>query len=407
MILFQRAIEANKFSRSDIPATRHDPDTQIRRSQKLAKAGFTHLKSEWPIVLVWGAYFVLLQIGSAINPEVIGPGASLGVLAVIFLVMLAAVFRVVHHAECLARIFGEPYGTLILTLSVIGIEVALITAVMLTGDNAPTLARDTMFSVLMIVMNGLVGLSLLLGGLRYGLQIFNLSGANAYLVVLLPMAITSMVLPTFTQSAAGGGLSGLQTIFQIAMSLLLYGIFLVYQTIGEPATFRQPIVDAPAQDGSAGHDLIPRGIGYHIAGLLLTMLPLVLMSKKFAIYIDFGIAQIGAPVALGGFFVAIMILTPEALAALAAARHNQLQRAVNICLGSALATIGLTVPAVLFAAYVVDLPIELGLDMPEIVLLSLTLGISIVTFVGTRTNALQGVVHLAAFLTYVVLIFDT
>ncbi|MCA0905449.1 hypothetical protein LCM27_03460 [Ruegeria marisrubri] len=145
----------------------------------------------------------------------------------IFGVMLSAVFRVVHHAECLALIFGEHYGTLILTLSVIGIEVALITAVMLTGDNNPTLARDTMFSVLMIVMNGLVGLSLLIGGLRHGLQVFNLSGANAYLVVLLPVAIVSLVLPSFTTSAPGGGLSALQTVFMIAMSVVLYGIFLV------------------------------------------------------------------------------------------------------------------------------------------------------------------------------------
>ena len=363
------------------------------------------LRQEWPTLLLWLAFVALTLIGDALKPEIIGSFLSWLLLALIFAAMLAAVFRVVHHAECLAIIFGEPFGTLILTLAVIGIEVALITAVMLTGDNNPTLARDTMFSVLMIVMNGLVGLSLLIGGLRHGLQVFNLSGANAYLVVLLPVAITSLVLPSFTLSAPGGGLSPLQTGFQIVISLMLYGIFLVYQTMGKPEIFRQPVEEVPTTGGSA-HDLETHGIGFHVAGLLLAMLPLVLMSKKLAVYVDFKIAELGAPVALGGFLVAAMILTPEALAALDAARANRLQRAVNICLGSALATIGLTVPAVLVAGHLVGLPVELGLDPPEIVLLALTFGVSIVTFVGTRTNALQGVVHLAAFLTYVVLIFD-
>ncbi len=364
------------------------------------------LLPEWPIVLIWASYALLTVIGPALRPEEIGYGPSFAVLAVIFGVMLAAVFRVVHHAECLAHIFGEPYGTLILTLSVIGIEVALITAVMLTGDNTPTLARDTMFSVLMIVLNGLVGLTLLLGGLRHGLQVFNLSGANAYLVVLLPIAITSLVLPTFTQSAPGGGLSPLQTVFQIIISLVLYGIFLVFQTIRQPMIFQQPRDEIATFGAPPAHELHIKGVGFHVAGLLLTMLPLVLMSKQLAVYVDFGIEQVGAPVALGGFIVAVMILTPEAIAAFDAARKNQLQRAVNICLGSALATIGLTVPAVLIAAGIVGRPIELGLELPEIVLLALSLSISIVTFVGTRTNSLQGVVHLAAFFAYVVLIFD-
>ncbi|MGI9509755.1 MAG: calcium:proton antiporter [Geminicoccaceae bacterium] len=372
----------------------------------MAQSGLDGLRAEWPIAVLWLAFGFLAIAGDDLKPGVIGSGMSWVMLAAIFSVMLAAVFRVVHHAECLAVIFGEPFGTLTLTLSVIGIEVALITAVMLTGDNNPTLARDTMFSVLMIVMNGLVGLSLLIGGLKHGLQVFNLSGANAYLVVLLPVAITGLVLPSFTTSAPGGGLSPLQTGFQIVMSLMLYGIFLLFQTVRKPEIFQQPASEIPTTAGSSAYDLKIHGVLYHVAGLLLAMLPLVLMSKILAVYVDFKIAKVGAPAAFGGFLVAAMILTPEALAALDAARSNQLQRAVNICLGSALATIGLTVPAVLIAAGFVGLPIELGLAPAEIVLLTLTLSISIVTFVGTRTNSLQGVVHLAAFVTYVVLIFD-
>ncbi|WP_270731075.1 calcium:proton antiporter [Shimia sp. Alg240-R146] len=365
------------------------------------------LRNEKATLLIWLVFVALTFAGDLIKPTAMGSTMSWLLLGGIFGVMLAAVFRVVHHAECLAVIFGEPYGTLILTLSVIGIEVALITAVMLTGDNNPTLARDTMFSVLMIVMNGLVGLSLLIGGLRHGLQVFNLSGANAYLVVLLPVAIVSLVLPSFTTSAPGGGLSALQTVFMISMSVVLYGIFLVYQTAGKPEIFRQPVEELPTTAGSDAHHLETKGIVFHVLWLVLAMLPLVLMSKKLALFVDFKLLEFGAPVALGGFLVAAMILTPEALAALDAARANKLQRAVNICLGSALATIGLTVPAVLIAAHMVGLPIELGLGGAEIVLLALTLGISILTFVGTRTNALQGVVHLAAFMTYVFLIFDS
>ena len=365
----------------------------------------TAIWREWPIALIWAAFALLAAFGASLKPGYIGTAGALIVLGVIFVVMLMAVFRVVHHAECLAAIFGEPLGTLILTLSVIGIEVALITAVMLTGDNTPTLARDTMFSVLMIVLNGLVGLSLLMGGLRHGLQVFNLSGANAYLIVLLPVAITSLILPSFTPSAPGGGLSNLQTVSQILISLVLYGVFLLFQTVQNPVSFQQPRLNDD-QAGDHHHDLQPRSAGFHAAGLLAALLPLVLMSKKLAVYVDFGIAQVGAPVALGGFIVAIMILTPEALAALDSARKNQLQRAVNICLGAALATIGLTVPAVLIAAYFVGLPIELGLTPAGVVVLTMSLAISIVTFVGTRTNSLQGVVHLAVFFAYVILIFD-
>ena len=363
---------------------------------------------EWPIALIWLAYFFMTQAGPFLKPDVIGVLGSYILLAVIFAVMLLAVFRVVHHAECLAEIFGEPFGTLVLTLSVIGIEVAVITAVMLTGDNNPTLARDTMFSVLMIVMNGLVGLSLLFGGWRHGLQVFNLSGANAYLIVLLPVAVTGLVLPSFTTSEPGGALSPLQTVFQITISFVLYGVFLLFQTVQSPKAFQQPEpenrdADKPFESHSK---LDVRSRYFHAFGLAVTLIPLVLMSKKLAVYVDFGIGQVGAPVALGGVIVATMILTPEALAALDAAKHNQLQRAVNICLGSALATIGLTVPAVLIAGMIVGLPVELGLEAPEIVLLVLTLSISIVTFVGSRTNALQGVVHLAVFLAYAILIFD-
>lgn len=346
---------------------------------------------------------VFLYVGDAIDPVQIGLGGSLGVLAVLFAGMMWCAFSVVRHAECLATLLGEPYGTLILTLAVIGIEVALISAVMLSGDAKPTLARETMFSVVMIVLNGLVGLCLLVGGLRHRNQTYNLQGANAFLSVLIPLAVFALVLPRVTHSAPGGQLSNLQAGFEIIMSVVLYGVFLAIQTKTHSDIFRQP----NARDDDHAHgDLLLRSIPFHVVGLFAALLPIILLSKKLALYADFGIEGIGAPLALGGFLVAALILMPEGLSALQSARENKLQRAVNICLGSAVATIGLTVPAVLVIGYITNEPIELGLEIADIVLLVLTLVVSIVTFASRSTNYLQGAVHLTLFAAYVMMIFD-
>ena len=368
------------------------------------------LRQELASLAAYLAFFALLLLGDRLQPATLGIVGSALVLSLLFAVMMWAAFNVVHHAESLAELLGEPYGTLILTLSVIGIEVALIAAVMLTGADSPTVARDTMFSVLMIALNGLVGFSLLLGGLRHNTQVYNLQGANAFLSVLLPLAILGLILPRFTTSAPGGEHSALYTIFIIILSIVLYGAFLAIQTMTLSDIFRQPQTTA---DGSHKPDnaalshhgpLYPPA--YHAVALFLAILPIVLLAKKLALYIDYGILATGAPVALGGFLVAAIILTPEALSSVNAARANQLQRSVNISLGSALATIGLTIPAVLGIGWMTGARVELGLEMTEIVMLLVTLVVSIVTFVSPRTNILQGVVHLALFAAYVMLIFD-
>jgi len=360
------------------------------------------LKSELPSVAGFCLFGLFLLFGSGFYPTDIGLGGSGAALALLFGVMAWCAFSVVRHAECLATLLGEPYGTLILTLAVIGIEVALISAVMLSGDASPTMARDTMFSVLMIVMNGLVGLCLLLGGLRHKSQDYSLQGANAFLSVLIPLAFFALILPRLTQSAPGGQLSGLQGGFDILMSVILYGVFLAIQTRTHSDIFQQP--------GNSGddhhHDVVVRSVPFHVLGLLGALLPIILLSKKLALYADFGIVGLGAPVALSGFLVAALILMPEGMSAVQAARANTLQRAVNICLGSALATIGLTVPAVLVISWVTGEAIELGLDVPEVALLIVTLFVSIVTFMSPKTNYLQGAVHLALFAAYVMMIFD-
>lgn len=264
--------------------------------------------------------------------------------------------------------------------------------------------------VLMLVMNGLVGLCLIVGGLRHRNQIYNLQGANAYLAVLLPLAILGLVLPRYTTSAPAGELSALQTGFQIALSIILYLIFLAVQTVTHSDIFRQP--RDPEQGGVKAevsghqHQYVIKTVPYHIIGLIAALLPIVLLSKKLALYVSFGIAATGAPLALGGFLVAALILSPEALSAMHAARDNLLQRSVNISLGSALATIGLTIPAVLIIGWVTGEHIVLGLGTTDVVLLTLTLAVSLVTFISPRTNFLQGAVHLALFTAYVVMIFD-
>ncbi len=326
----------------------------------------------------------------------------------LFPVMLWLAFAVVRHADGLAVLLGEPYGTLILTVSVISIEVIMISAIMITGENNPTLARDTLFSVLMIVLNGMVGLTLILGGLRHGEQRYNLKGASAYLAVIIPLAGLGIILPRYTTSAPGGEPSTLMAVFLILMSIGLWGVFLAIQTLRHRSFFLQPDATANGND-EADHDhgdLVVRSVGYHALLLPLSMLPIVLLSKKMALLVDHGIASLGAPQALGGFLVAILVLSPEGLAAVSAALANKLQRTMNIALGSALATIGLTIPAVLVIGFVTGKTVELGLELAEVHLLLITLLVSVVNFNAERTNVLQGFVHLILFLTYVVLIFD-
>lgn len=368
----------------------------------------TVIRKEAATLAAFIAFAAVMAVGDQLSPEKIGTLPAMIVLAVLFLIMLWAAFSVVRHAECLASLLGEPYGTLILTLAVIGIEVALIASIMITGADKPTLARDTMFSIIMIVLNGLVGLSLLMGGLKHRLQAYNLQGAGAYLTMLMPFAVLGLILPRFTQSAPGGELSTLMAAFLVLMSLALYGIFLAAQTMTHSDIF-QPV---PAEDGAAPaaddhHAVEATTVPAHAVGLLAALLPIVLLSKSLAVYVDFGIGAAGAPLAFGGFLVAALILTPEGLSAIRAARANQLQRSVNICLGSALSTMGLTIPTVLIIGWVASERVELGLDSTEIVLLALTLIVSLITFVSKRTHILQGAVHLALFAAYVFLIFDT
>ncbi len=330
--------------------------------------------------------------------------------AVLFVWLLATItgciFGVVRHADALSELLGEPLGTLILTGSVITIEVSLIAAVMFEGATDPTLARDTMFAVIMIMMNGMVGLCLLSGGLLHVQQEYNLEGARAYLAVLIPLSAIALILPRSRSSAVEGSLSYWQaTLFSIA-TLVLYAIFVALQTMRHRGFFALPEMAEDAAD-EADEALATHGsVARHAVLLILTMLPVVGLAEYLAVMVEQGIHTFHMPTALGGALIAALILAPEGITALKAALANKLQRSINLCLGSALSTVALTVPTVLIIGLATHQSITLGLGDENIILLMLTLMVSMLTFSGARTNVLHGAVHLLLFFSFIVLIFD-
>ena len=333
-----------------------------------------------------------------------GPVAIAIVFAGLFLVMLVSSFSVVRHAEKLADYLGEPYGTLILTLSVVGIEVAVISSVMVHGANNPTLARDTIFAVVMIVLNGVVGVSLLVGGIRHFEQSYNLRGANAYLGVLIPLSLLGLVLPRVADSAEGGHLSAMLTVYLIVSTTLLYVVFLGIQTTRHRDLFRPGGELNASKEGFRPGSVICC-IWYGVL-LVLTMIPIVMLSEPLAEIVDRTLEESHYPASLGGVLVATLVLTAEGITALKAARSDLLTRSINISLGAALSTIGLTIPCVLTISILFGKPIILGLNWVDSFLLGMTLMVAMVTFGSGRTGVLQGAVHLLLFATYIVSIFD-
>jgi Ca2+:H+ antiporter len=307
----------------------------------------------------------------------------------------------VGHAERLATLTGEPYGTLILTLAVTGIEVLTIAVVLVTGGDNPTLARDTLFSVTMIVLNGLVGLALLLGGLRHREQEYNLRGVNAFLSLIVVLAVVILILPNFTGSTDGPTFNRAQEEFLIVMCLGLYGVFLAVQTKRHRGYFVPPGLQTTGEnhEGAGGSAWI------EVALLIAHLLPIVFLVDHFALILNHGIEVVGAPTALGGLVIAVMVLFPEGLAGVRAALANHLQRAINILLGSVLATLALTAPAVVIIGLLRGTPQLLGVEGAAQPLLALTLLLGTITFASGVTNILQGAVHLMLFLAYLMLLF--
>jgi Ca2+:H+ antiporter len=353
-------------------------------------------RSTWMFPVLAALFFAsTVSLGVTFTPS---PAGWL-FAAVLLIILFGTVFAAVHHAEVIAERIGEPFGTLLLTLSVTVIEVALIATIMLGDKPAPELARDTVFAVVMIVCNGLVGVCILAGGLRYREQDVQISGSSLYLSVLIVLATITLVLPNYTLTTPGPIYSAGQLGFVSVVTMLLYGVFLYTQTVRHRDYF---------VSGSASKDLgftTNQMLGLSIALLLVALLAVVGLAKKFSLVVDFAIARTGAPPALAGVLVAFLILLPESVAALAAARKNDLQKSINLALGSSIATIGLTIPAVAVAAYALDKQLVLGLDMQGMVLLVLTFLLSMLTFATGRTNILFGLVHIVVFAVFVFLVF--
>src|SRR5262245_45319621 len=330
---------------------------------------------------------------------IVGAGGPIAIVAGV--VLIGTVFAAVYHAEVVAHRIGEPFGTLVLAVAVTVIEVALIVSIMLgfAADKAG-LARDTVFAVVMIVCNGIVGLCLLSGGVRHHEQGFQVQGASAALAVLAALPTLTLVVPNVTSSAPGPVFSTSQLVFAGVISLVLYGSFVFVQTVRHRDYF------LPVEGGSEETHAPPpsnKAAGVSAALLIVALIAVVGLAKALTPVVENVIAWVGAPKTVVGIAIATLVLLPEGLAALRAARANRLQTSLNLALGSALASIGLTIPAVAVVSIVFGQPLNLGLDAKGMVFLALTLLVGVITLGTGRTTVLQGIAHLVIFATFLFL----
>jgi Ca2+:H+ antiporter len=320
----------------------------------------------------------------------------------LFAALLGAVIAGVHHAEVVAHRVGEPFGTLVLALAITVIEASLIVSLMLAGGEATSeLARNTLFATVMIICNGVVGLCLLLGASRYGEQEFRVQGVGAAFSVLIALAVLTLVLPVFTTSTFGGTFSVPQLAFAGLASLVLYGMFVFVQTIKHRDYFL-PLNGAATIEAHAEPPSVR--VAWLSFGLLFVCLVAVVgLAKLLAPSVEKAVDAAQAPHAVVGIVIAMLVLLPETWAALRAARANRLQTSFNLAYGSALASIGLTIPVVVGVSVALGLPLVLGLTPKELVLLALTFMVSTLTLATGRTNVLQGTVHLVIFAAFLFL----
>ncbi|MGZ5200463.1 MAG: calcium:proton antiporter [Telluria sp.] len=346
----------------------------------------------WSIAAPTAAWLLLAA-------SALGAGRYLGPLLtpLLAIALLAGVLAAVFHAEVVAHRVGEPFGTLVLAVAVTAIEVALIVSLMIAGG-APTagLARDTVYAAVMIILNGMVGICLLAGGQRHHEQAFGLYGTSAALATLAAISVLTMVLPNYTTSAPGAAYSAGQLGFIALVSVVLYGAFVFMQTVRHRDYFLPP--------GSTADEHAPPpsvAVAWSSLGLLVACLAgVVLLAKALAPVLEAAVADAGAPQAVVGVIIAAVVLLPESIAAFNAARANRLQTSLNLALGSALASIGLTIPAVAIVALVSGRTLLLGIDGKATVLLMLSLIVATLSLGTGRTTVMQGVIHFVIFAAY-------
>lgn len=313
--------------------------------------------------------------------------------------LIGAVLAAVHHAEVVAHRVGEPYGTLVLAIAITVIEVSLIVSLMLAGGAGTSeIARDTVFAAIMIILTGIIGLCLLFGGLRYKEQRVVKSGVGAALVTLTAISVLTLVLPNYTTSVLGPIYSSSQLIFVAIVSLVLYGTFVMIQAVSHRDYFLPPEAETNKEVHASPPTVMTTILSMVL--LLVSLVIVVVLAKTLAPTIERGVVKLGAPKSLVGIIVAFVILLPEGLAALRAARKNRLQTSLNLALGSALASIGLTIPAVSIVSLFTGLPVTIGIDTKSTVLLVLSLFTIMLSFGTGRTTILQGVVLLMIFAVY-------
>jgi Ca2+:H+ antiporter len=329
-------------------------------------------------------------------------GAGIPITAASAVFLAGAVFAAVHHAEVVAHRVGEPFGTLVLALAVTIIEASLILSMMLAGGaDKATLPRDTIFSSIMIIVNGVVGICLLVGGLHHREQSFRVEGAGPALAALVALATLSLVLPSFTTTSPGPTYSPSQLEFAAIASLALWAVFVFVQTVRHRDYFL-PVANSASEEV---HAQPPSNMQSWVSfGLLLVSLVAVVgLAKALSPTIERAVRAAGAPQAVIGIAIAMLVLLPETVAALRAAMANRFQTSINLALGSALASIGLTIPVVAVASLLLDLPLTLGLDPKDLVMLALTFVVGTITLGTGRTNLMQGAVHLVIFAAFLFL----
>lgn len=344
----------------------------------------------------WTIAAPLLALGADMT---LHGGTGLGVGLALAAALLAAVLAAVHHAELLALRLGEPFGAILLALAVTVIELGLIVSVMLGAQPAPTLLRDTIHAVVVLVLHGVAGLCIVVGALRHRELEFRTQGAQAYLTVLLPMVAVTLVLPNFTTSAPGPYYTNAQLAFVSVMCLVLWLAFTFVQTVRHREHFTPTRMREVASERPGA-----RIAGAALVLLLIALVAVVLLAKGVSPYLQQAVAQMGAPQALVGVIVAAIVLLPEGMTALRAAREDQLQTSINLALGSGVASIGLTVPAVAAIAWWKEIPLALGVTPGSAVLLELSFIMAVITYGTGRVSLLSGIVHLILLATWLFLV---
>ena len=358
---------------------------------------------------------VLFQIfSSEINSFMYGSNALILFVVLLFVIVFAS-FTVVKQADVIAHKLGEPYGTLILTLSIVVIEVVLILAMLFGEEPNPTIAKDSVFSVLMIIINLVVGACLLIGGIKYQHQSYNAPGIMSYLSMIIILGGIGIILPSFVNGKGNGELTEVQAISIAIATLVLYFYFL-YNQIGKYSfMYKQPQNNefeytetySISQDSVSKIKIGRSELVWRIIVLIIFILPIVLLSHNLGAVVDYEIKELNLPNSLGGIIIAIIVFTPESITALKAVFQNELQRTINLCHGACVSTVGLTIPSVLIIGLLMDKQILLGLTNTEIVLFIVTFLLSLLAFNGRKTYPLLGALHLVLFVIYIVLIFNS